>query len=152
MIAIVRIAPSRMLSSTSASDSRMRCESSRVRRTVMSLGRRRCSSSIAPRTESATATVFAPESFCTSTETAGLPSSSAVARGSATPSITVATSPTVTATPLRTTTGIVANAFGSVTRPVMRTSCSMLPRLTRPAGISWFSRSSTAMTCGGEMP
>ena len=72
MIAMVRTAPRRMVSSTSASDSRIFLESSRTRVSLMSEGRVRRSSSTTVLTPSATSTVLEPVTFRTSRETAGM--------------------------------------------------------------------------------
>jgi hypothetical protein len=77
---------------------------------------------------------------------------SAALRTSAVASRTSATSARSTGTPSRTTTGMLANSRGSSMRPITRTSRSPAPRVTRPAGTSWFSRCSAADTCAGEMP
>jgi hypothetical protein len=71
------------------------------------------------------------------------------------PSTTVATSarrtgaPAAPPAPRRSATAISAKVRGSCTRPVTRTRRSLEPLRTRPAGTSWFSRCSAAMTCGG---
>ncbi len=153
---IVSTAPSMSSCCTAESDSLMRCESSRMTVSLTSLGSVRSSSPMTSRTDCATSTVLEPEILSTSIDTAGVPSSSEALRFSAVPSTTVATSPSLTATcprgPWRTETAMSANAAGSTTRPVTRTSCSVAPRCTRPAGTSWFSRWSAAITCGGLTP
>ena len=73
MIAIVSTAPSRIVSCTSLSDSRMRRESSRMTASLMSGGICVSSSPTTARTASATFTVFAPEILSRSSATAGSP-------------------------------------------------------------------------------
>ncbi len=70
MIMIVSSAPSTIVSSTSASDSRMRRESSRMIVELDVVGQLLRSSSTAARTASATSTVLEPEIFSTSSDTA----------------------------------------------------------------------------------
>jgi hypothetical protein len=55
-------------------------------------------------------------------------------RRSSAPSMIVATSLSLTGTPLRTDTAMSPNILGSVIRPLMLTSCSVAPRDTRPGG------------------
>jgi hypothetical protein len=156
MIMIVSAAPSTIDICTSASDSRMRRESSRMIVIWMSCGSCRSSAPTMAFTASATSTVFEPEILSTSSETAGVLAvsakiSAAVRRFSA-PSTTTATSLMRTGVPPRTVTGMSANALGSTMRPVTRTSFSVAPRSMRPAGTSWFSRWSAAASCAGERP
>jgi hypothetical protein len=74
-------------------------------------------------------------------------------RRSAVPSTIVATSPRRIGNRLiprrRSPMLMSAKFFGSSTRPVTRTRRSVVPLFTRPAGTSWFSRCSAAMTWGG---
>ena len=153
---MVRIAPSTIDNSTSASDSRMRRESSRRIVSVMSCGSCRSTSITMALTASATSTVLAPEILSTSSDTAGALElsrkiSAAVRRFSA-PSTTVATSLIRMGVPERTVTGISPNERGSTMRPVTRTSRSVTPPSMRPAGTSWFSRWSAAVSCDGDRP
>src|SRR5574341_510448 len=112
----------------------------------------RLSSSITLLTPSATSTVLAPETLRTSNATARWPSMNAASRASSCVSSIRATCPKRTGMPPRTVTARLAKSSGFRTRPCTRTRFSLLPRSTRPAGTSSFSRLTAATTMSGETP
>ncbi len=88
----VRIPPMIIVTLTSSIDSRMKRESSLMMDRETPGGISPFIFSIASRTPSATATVFAPDCFWTSRASAGRSSRKAAFLGSSTPSMTCATS------------------------------------------------------------
>ena len=151
-IITVSMAPRTSVIRTSDRDSRIHTELSRIVSSRTPCGSVAFSSFTACRTPSATATMLEPEMRRMSIPMARRPENSAAERCSSCASSMRATSPRRTGAPSRTVTTTRANCAGSWMRPFTRTNCSPMPRSTRPAGASMFSRRSAATTMSGLTP
>ena len=146
----VSSAPSTSVVLTSSTEFRIQVELSWRIFTCTPPGSVRASTSMAFLTPSATSTVLAPETFRTSSATARSPFTYAASRSSSWVSSIRATWPSRTPMPLRVATVTCSKSRGSLIRPCTRTRFSALPRSTRPAGTSLFSRWSALTTMSGD--
>ena len=93
-----------------------------------------------------TATVFSPDCRRTSRITLGTPLSRATERCSAVPSSARPTSRTRMGAPVTVAMTTSSKAFGSATRPIVRSEDSRSPAVTLPPGMSAFWRTRASRT------